>query len=137
MTKKSRRGEGEEIAIDVKENAFRDGWEKLSSSERKVIFTIVSRIAERSYRRGVQHGVSLERQGLIDMDDLQLSQYRYEIPLDAAPPAARIQWSDLKKHFIGRQQNHKHQKYKSWYRLKVESNPALERLGINCPFDDD
>jgi len=62
-------------------------FDKLSLGVKKQLINLIMRIAEDSYRRGIQQGVSMERQNRIKLNDDGLFAFRYKTPLHRAPRA--------------------------------------------------
>ena len=61
------------------------GWaKKLTDKDMNEVITLLARIGESSYRRGVQQGATLQDRGLLP-DDLE--DWRYNNCIDFSPPA--------------------------------------------------
>jgi hypothetical protein len=66
-------------------DGLKGGWtEKLTKPEMKEIITLLARIGESSYRRGVQQGSVFHERGVLPKD---LHDWRYGNCIDFAPPA--------------------------------------------------
>lgn len=65
-------------------NGFLPGeFEHLSDRDKQSLRRLMARIAERSYRRGAQHGVELSRRGEIGVPDVD--DWRYAPSLNKSP----------------------------------------------------
>jgi len=133
MATKKNRGYQDGIADGVKDHHFSELWGGLSKADRESLYLIMARIAERSYRRGLQQGVALERRGEMKMTNAELHDWRYNIGLDTAP-RAETTWEKAQEFYVGKTM--KSYVHKSWWRLEIESNEALRRVGIDCPFSE-
>ena len=65
------------IAYGLKEDAF----EHLSDRDKKRLVRLMARLAEKSYRRGVQHGAVLAK----GMSEDAMVKWRFERNLDTSP----------------------------------------------------
>ena len=66
-------------------DGLKGGWvSKLTEKEKEEVITLLSRIGESSYRRGVQQGSVFHERGVLPAD---LHKWRYENCIDFAPPA--------------------------------------------------
>ncbi len=66
------------IGVGLHENQFAD----LDPALREKLLTVIARISESSFRRGLQHGACIAEKGARLRTD-----FRYRVPLDKSPPA--------------------------------------------------
>ena len=97
--------------LETADGIERNSLESLTHEQEEIVLTLMARIMERAYRRGLQQGVVWADQ--IDDCIPDLEGWRYENCLDKAP--------DLHGHL---------REGGSLYRLKIEEREQLKKIGL-------